>query len=95
MSCSVKIPATPKGGVGCWSPTNAVPSSVSCPAGLAHKALSSSPGKLRTTASLSTATTKRGEDAGKLLRYIDDNLIGKNGTFLGPFGRRKGTSFYF
>ncbi|XP_008201968.1 uncharacterized protein LOC100123495 isoform X2 [Nasonia vitripennis] len=32
---------------------------------------------------------KRGEDTGKLLRYIDDNVIGKNGTFLGPFGRRK------
>lgn len=33
---------------------------------------------------------KRGEDTSKLLRYIDDNVIGKNGTFLGPFGRRKG-----
>lgn len=32
---------------------------------------------------------KRGEDTGKLLRYIDDNVIGKSGTFLGPFGRRK------
>ena len=33
---------------------------------------------------------KKGEDSTKLLKYIDDNVIGKNGTFLGPFGRRKG-----
>ncbi|XP_015123427.1 uncharacterized protein LOC107045619 [Diachasma alloeum] len=32
---------------------------------------------------------KRGEDTAKLLKYIDDNVIGKNGTFFGPFGRRK------
>lgn len=38
----------------------------------------------------SSIAAKRGEDTGKLLRYIDDNVIGKNGTFLGPFGRRKG-----
>ncbi|XP_020295989.1 uncharacterized protein LOC109860968 [Pseudomyrmex gracilis] len=34
--------------------------------------------------------TKKGEDTTKLLKYIDDNVIGKNGTFFGPFGRRKG-----
>lgn len=34
--------------------------------------------------------TKKGEDTAKLLKYIDDNIIGKNGTFFGPFGRRKG-----
>lgn len=33
---------------------------------------------------------KKGEDTTKLLKYIDDNVIGKNGTFFGPFGRRKG-----
>ncbi|KAL0111828.1 hypothetical protein PUN28_013190 [Cardiocondyla obscurior] len=33
--------------------------------------------------------TKKGEDTTKLLKYIDDNVIGKNGTFFGPFGRRK------
>lgn len=32
---------------------------------------------------------KKGEDTTKLLKYIDDNIIGKNGTFFGPFGRRK------
>ncbi|XP_014220716.1 uncharacterized protein LOC106648374 [Trichogramma pretiosum] len=35
------------------------------------------------------ALAKKGEDTAKLLRYIDDNVVGKNGTFLGPFGRRK------
>lgn len=33
---------------------------------------------------------KKGEDTAKLLKYIDDNVIGKGGTFFGPFGRRKG-----
>lgn len=33
---------------------------------------------------------KKGEDTTKLLKYIDDSVIGKNGTFFGPFGRRKG-----
>lgn len=32
---------------------------------------------------------KRNEDAAKLTKYIDDNIIGKNSAFLGPFGRRK------
>ncbi|XP_076760636.1 uncharacterized protein LOC143429100 [Xylocopa sonorina] len=34
-------------------------------------------------------TAKKGEDTTKLFKYIDDNVIGKNGTFFGPFGRRK------
>lgn len=34
--------------------------------------------------------SRKGEDTTKLLKYIDDNVIGKNGTFFGPFGRRKG-----
>ncbi|XP_060531194.1 uncharacterized protein LOC132704897 isoform X2 [Cylas formicarius] len=29
------------------------------------------------------------EDVSKLLKYIDDNIVGKNNAFLGPFGRRK------
>ncbi|XP_053973350.1 uncharacterized protein LOC128873662 [Hylaeus volcanicus] len=32
---------------------------------------------------------RKGEDTTKLLKYIEDNVIGKNGTFFGPFGRRK------
>lgn len=30
-----------------------------------------------------------GEDTAKLLKYVDDNIVGKNATFFGPFGRRK------
>jgi len=33
---------------------------------------------------------KKNEDATKLIKYIDDNVIGKNTTFSGPYGRRKG-----
>ncbi|KYN34809.1 hypothetical protein ALC56_10777 [Trachymyrmex septentrionalis] len=33
---------------------------------------------------------KKGEDITKLFKYIEDNVIGKNSTFFGPFGRRKG-----
>lgn len=33
---------------------------------------------------------KKSEDVVKLLKYIDDNVVGKNNAFLGPFGRRKG-----
>ncbi|XP_018336222.1 uncharacterized protein LOC108744801 [Agrilus planipennis] len=32
---------------------------------------------------------KKTEDVAKLLKYIEDNIIGKNNAFLGPFGRRK------
>lgn len=32
---------------------------------------------------------KKSEDVAKLLKYIDDNILGKNNAFLGPFGRRK------
>ncbi|XP_045526641.1 uncharacterized protein LOC123715548 [Pieris brassicae] len=31
----------------------------------------------------------RAEDAAKLVKYIDDNVIGKGDSFCGPFGRRK------
>lgn len=30
------------------------------------------------------------EDTLKIMKYIDDNIIGKGVAFLGPFGRRKG-----
>lgn len=32
----------------------------------------------------------RADDAAKLVKYIDDNVIGKGNSFCGPFGRRKG-----
>ncbi|KAF7987829.1 hypothetical protein HCN44_003692 [Aphidius gifuensis] len=38
---------------------------------------------------IKSIAAKKGEDAAKLLKYIDDNVIGKGGTFFGPFGRRK------
>lgn len=38
--------------------------------------------------------TKKNEDAAKLIKYIDDYVIGKNTTFSGPYGRRKGMSLY-
>ncbi|EZA53975.1 tRNA 2-thiocytidine biosynthesis protein TtcA [Ooceraea biroi] len=38
---------------------------------------------------IKSIAAKKGEDTTKLLKYIDDNVIGKNGTFFGPFGRRK------
>ncbi|XP_053686082.1 uncharacterized protein LOC128735612 isoform X2 [Sabethes cyaneus] len=34
-------------------------------------------------------TPKRPEDTMKIMKYIDDNVIGKGVAFLGPFGRRK------
>uniref|UniRef100_A0A2M4CIY4 Putative selenocysteine lyase/cysteine desulfurase posttranslational modification n=1 Tax=Anopheles darlingi TaxID=43151 RepID=A0A2M4CIY4_ANODA len=36
------------------------------------------------------ATAKRPEDTLKIMKYIDDNVIGKGVAFLGPYGRRKG-----
>jgi hypothetical protein len=37
-----------------------------------------------------TQSARKNEDAAKLIKYIDDNVIGKNTTFSGPYGRRKG-----
>uniref|UniRef100_A0A182Q7W7 Uncharacterized protein n=1 Tax=Anopheles farauti TaxID=69004 RepID=A0A182Q7W7_9DIPT len=34
-------------------------------------------------------TAKRPEDTLKIMKYIDDNVIGKGVAFLGPYGRRK------
>ncbi|XP_035897077.1 uncharacterized protein LOC118505424 isoform X5 [Anopheles stephensi] len=35
------------------------------------------------------STVKRPEDTLKIMKYIDDNVIGKGVAFLGPYGRRK------
>ncbi|XP_061508116.1 uncharacterized protein LOC1273758 isoform X4 [Anopheles gambiae] len=35
------------------------------------------------------STLKRPEDTLKIMKYIDDNVIGKGVAFLGPYGRRK------
>ncbi|XP_045480005.1 uncharacterized protein LOC123684683 [Harmonia axyridis] len=32
---------------------------------------------------------KKSEDINKLIKYIEDNVVGKSSAFLGPFGRRK------
>lgn len=45
---------------------------------------------LRGTKLRGTQSAKKKEDAAKLVKYIDDNVIGKNTTFSGPYGRRKG-----
>lgn len=42
----------------------------------------------------SLSAVKR-EDATKLVKYIDDSVIGKNTTFVGPYGRRKGMLLLF
>lgn len=39
---------------------------------------------------LRQANTVKNEDVNRLIKYIDDNVIGKTSTFLGPYGRRKG-----
>uniref|UniRef100_A0A182XVP6 Uncharacterized protein n=1 Tax=Anopheles stephensi TaxID=30069 RepID=A0A182XVP6_ANOST len=36
------------------------------------------------------SAVKRPEDTLKIMKYIDDNVIGKGVAFLGPYGRRKG-----
>ncbi|XP_039295318.1 uncharacterized protein LOC120353902 [Nilaparvata lugens] len=40
------------------------------------------------TSKFRNASLKK-EDTAKLIKYIDDNVIGKNTTFAGPYGRRK------
>jgi hypothetical protein len=45
---------------------------------------------LRGTKFRATQSAKKNEDVAKLIKYIDDNVIGKNTTFSGPYGRRKG-----
>ncbi|XP_046666052.1 LOW QUALITY PROTEIN: uncharacterized protein LOC124357947 [Homalodisca vitripennis] len=41
------------------------------------------------SAKLKSQTSIKKEDSNKLMKYVDDNIIGKNTTFVGPFGRRK------
>lgn len=45
---------------------------------------------LRTHRSRSSTGLRKNEEVTKLIKYIDDNIVGKNSTFQGPFGRRKG-----
>ncbi|KAL3265950.1 hypothetical protein HHI36_010138, partial [Cryptolaemus montrouzieri] len=37
----------------------------------------------------SSNSPKKSEDINKLIKYIEDNIVGKSSAFLGPFGRRK------
>lgn len=34
------------------------------------------------------------EDVGKLIKNIDDSVIGKGNSFCGPYGRRKGNNTF-
>lgn len=42
------------------------------------------------SAKLRSQAVAKKEDSAKLIKYVDDNVIGKSTTFAGPFGRRKG-----
>lgn len=35
-------------------------------------------------------SSQKSADPAKLVKYVDENVIGKNSTFSGPYGRRKG-----
>lgn len=35
----------------------------------------------------------KSEDVAQLIKFIDDNIIGKGNSFCGPYGRRKGEFF--
>ncbi|XP_050297655.1 uncharacterized protein LOC126737017 isoform X2 [Anthonomus grandis grandis] len=39
--------------------------------------------------SVNNLLKKSEQDVNKLIKYIDDNIVGRNNAFLGPFGRRK------
>ncbi|KAH1020022.1 hypothetical protein HUJ04_009753 [Dendroctonus ponderosae] len=39
--------------------------------------------------SVNNLLKQKSEDVNKLIKYIDDNIVGKSNAFLGPFGRRK------
>lgn len=51
-------------------------------------AMSSSP----SSSASSTSRTHKSDDPAKILKLIDENVIGKGAVFLGPYGRRKGES---
>ncbi|XP_012282340.1 uncharacterized protein LOC105700732 [Orussus abietinus] len=84
MSCSVKISAG-KGWSGSQRRINSLAeegaSQASVPAAPAAPRAPPRPVKAN--------QAKKGEDTAKLFKYVDDNVVGKNGTFFGPFGRRK------
>lgn len=46
------------------------------------------------SAKLRSQAVAKKEDSVKLIKYVDDNVIGKSTTFAGPFGRRKGRGYY-
>lgn len=48
---------------------------------------------LRVSKPRSSLFAKRTEDPMKIIKYIDESIIGKGMVFLGPFGRRKCKSF--
>uniref|UniRef100_A0A0C9RI32 TtcA_2 protein n=2 Tax=Fopius arisanus TaxID=64838 RepID=A0A0C9RI32_9HYME len=84
MSCSVKISG--KGWCGSQRRISCLPeettgAQISTPGGAIKIGQPTRVGK--------ASGVKKGEDTAKLMKYIDDNVIGKNGTFFGPFGRRK------
>lgn len=98
MSCTVKISSSNKN----WS--GPAPRRINSLAEEASSSSTSSSANYQ-TASNSTSLSKscsapqrgvksiaakKGEDTSKLLKYIDDSIIGKSATFFGPFGRRKG-----
>ncbi|KOX73676.1 hypothetical protein WN51_13754 [Melipona quadrifasciata] len=84
MSCSVKI-SCGKSWSGSQRRINSLAEETTCPTVVGSTSCAGLAGQ--PTASIAA---KKGEDTTKLLKYIDDNVIGKNGTFFGPFGRRKG-----
>lgn len=43
---------------------------------------------LKTVKFRASAVSKT-SDISKLIKYIDENIIGRNATFVGPFGRRR------
>lgn len=44
---------------------------------------------LRLSRPRNSLLAKRTEDPVKIIKYIDDSVIGKGNPFLGPYGRRK------
>ncbi|KOC64872.1 hypothetical protein WH47_04460 [Habropoda laboriosa] len=95
MSCSVKI-SCGKSWSGSQRRINSLAEETTCPTGgsTSCAGLAAQPAavaqRLAPPRPVKSIAAKKGEDTTKLLKYIDDNVIGKNGTFFGPFGRRKG-----
>ncbi|XP_046611734.1 uncharacterized protein LOC124301087 isoform X1 [Neodiprion virginianus] len=79
MSCSVKISSSKN-----WGGSQRRINSLSEESLPLQSALPRTPPR-----PVKSIAVKKGEDTTKLLKYIDDNVIGKSSTFFGPFGRRK------